>query len=87
VVHGCTVEDGALIGIGAVILDGAVIGAGAVVAAGALIPPDMRVPSETLVMGVPARPKGPVTDELRERIRRGVAHYLERKEQYRRGEY
>ena len=28
VVHGCTVEDGALIGIRAVVLDGAVIGAG-----------------------------------------------------------
>jgi carbonic anhydrase/acetyltransferase-like protein (isoleucine patch superfamily) len=87
VVHGCTVADGALIGIGAVVLDGAVIGAGAVVAAGALVPPGMRVPSGTLAMGVPAKIRGPVDDELRSQVQAGVRHYLERKEQYRRGEY
>ncbi|HTM83331.1 MAG TPA: gamma carbonic anhydrase family protein, partial [Mycobacterium sp.] len=38
VLHGCTVEDGVLIGMGAVILNGAVIGAGSLIAAGALIP-------------------------------------------------
>ena len=37
VVHGCTVEDGALIGMGATVLDGAVVGAGAIVGAGALV--------------------------------------------------
>lgn len=38
VLHGCTVEDGALIGMGAIVLNGAVIGAGSLIAAGALIP-------------------------------------------------
>src|SRR5580693_7504888 len=36
--HGCTVEDDALIGIGATVLNGAKIGKGAVVAAGSLVP-------------------------------------------------
>ena len=36
VLHGCTVEEGALIGIGARVLDGAVIEAGAQIGAGAL---------------------------------------------------
>lgn len=55
VVHGCTVEDDALIGSGAVILNGALIGAGALVAAGALVPQGMVVPARSLVTGVPAR--------------------------------
>ncbi len=57
IVHGCTIGDGALLGIGCTVLDGAVVGAGAQVAAGALVPPDMVVPARTLVMGIPARVK------------------------------
>ena len=55
VIHGCTVEDDALIGSGAVILNGALIGTGALVAAGALVPQGMVVPARSLVTGVPAR--------------------------------
>src|SRR5262245_12005754 len=53
--HGCTVEDDALIGIGAIILNHARIGKGAVVAAGALVPEGMEVPPGMLVMGSPAK--------------------------------
>src|SRR2546421_4477033 len=53
-IHGCTIEDDALIGIGAIVLTGARIGKGAVVAAGALVPEGMDVPAETLGMGTPA---------------------------------
>jgi len=87
VVHGCTIEDGALIGIGATVLDGAVVGAGAMVAAGAVVPPGMRIPPGTLAVGVPATVRGPLTDEHKAAITRGRDHYLERKEQYRNGEY
>jgi carbonic anhydrase/acetyltransferase-like protein (isoleucine patch superfamily) len=55
VLHGCTVEDDALIGMGAVILNGAVVGAGSVVAASALIPQGMVIPARSLVTGVPGR--------------------------------
>lgn len=65
VVHGCTIEDGALIGIGSRVLDGAVVEARAQVGAGAVVPPGMRVPAESLVLGVPARVARPLTpDEL-----------------------
>lgn len=37
VVHGCTVEDGSLIGMNAAVLNRAVIGAGSLVAAGAVV--------------------------------------------------
>lgn len=55
VLHGCTVEDDALIGMGAVVLNGAVIGAGAVVAAGAVVTAGTLVPAGALVAGVPAK--------------------------------
>ena len=44
VVHGCTVGDGALIGIGAIVLDGAEVGCEALVGAGAVVAPGFRVP-------------------------------------------
>lgn len=55
VLHGCTVEDGALIGMGAVVLNGAVIGAGSLVAAGALVPQGIVIPPRSLVAGVPGK--------------------------------
>ncbi len=78
VLHGCTVEDDALIGIGAIILNGARIGRGAVIGAGALVPEGMDVPPQTLVMGVPAKPRRPVTTEEQERFADGVKHYVEK---------
>ena len=76
--HGCTVEDDALIGIGAIILNKAHIGKGAVVAAGALVPEGMQVPAGMLVMGSPAKPRREVTAEEKMRFAEGVKHYVEK---------
>jgi carbonic anhydrase/acetyltransferase-like protein (isoleucine patch superfamily) len=65
VLHGCTVESGALVGIGAVVLDQAVIGAGALVGAGSLVTPGTRVPPGMVAMGSPARVIREVTDKER----------------------
>ena len=74
-VHGCTVEDGALIGMHATVLSGAHIGAGSVVAAGALVTEGMAVPPNSVVMGVPGRVRGPVTPQLVARVKEGAAWY------------
>jgi carbonic anhydrase/acetyltransferase-like protein (isoleucine patch superfamily) len=55
IVHGCTIEDGVLIGMGAIVLDGAYIEKGSLIAAGALVKQDMRVPAGSLVAGVPGK--------------------------------
>ena len=55
VLHGCVVEENALIGISAVVLDHAVIGAESLVAAQALVKNDAVVPPRSLVAGNPAR--------------------------------
>jgi len=77
VLHGCTVEDDALIGIGAIILNSARIGKGAVIAAGALVPEGMEVPPATLAMGAPAKPRRPVTPEEQARFAEAMQHYVE----------
>lgn len=61
--HGCYIERGALIGIGSIVLDDARVGAQSLVAAGSLISPGTIIPPRSLVMGIPARVKRPLTDE------------------------
>jgi len=82
VVHGCIVEDDALIGIGAIVLTGAKIGRGAVVAAGALVPEGMEVPPDTLVIGTPAKVRRPVSEEEKARFAKGTASYVSRGQLY-----
>jgi carbonic anhydrase/acetyltransferase-like protein (isoleucine patch superfamily) len=80
--HGCIIEDDALIGIGSTILNGARIGKGAVVAAGSLVPEKMVVPPATLVMGAPAKPRRAVSAEEQARFYEGVKHYVEKAQIY-----
>ena len=61
--HGCHVERGCLVGMGSVVMDGARIGEYSIVAAGALVSPGTVVPPRSLVMGVPAKVKRPLTGE------------------------
>lgn len=61
--HGCYVERGSLIGIGSIVLDDVRVGAQSLVAAGSLISPGTIIPPRSLVMGIPARVKRPLTDE------------------------
>ncbi|HKH45074.1 MAG TPA: gamma carbonic anhydrase family protein [Thermoanaerobaculia bacterium] len=83
VVHGCTIEDGALIGIGARVLDGAVVEAGAQIGAGAVVAPGHRIPAGHLALGIPARVVRPLTEEESRRIVDTCERYAALKEKYR----
>jgi carbonic anhydrase/acetyltransferase-like protein (isoleucine patch superfamily) len=83
VVHGCTIEDGALIGIGARVLDGAVVERGAQVGAGAVVAPGRRVAAGHLALGVPARVVRPLTAEESRRIVETCERYVALKDEYR----
>jgi carbonic anhydrase/acetyltransferase-like protein (isoleucine patch superfamily) len=63
VLHGCTIEDGSLVGMGAVVLNGAVVGAGSLVAAGALVTQGMVIPPRSMVAGVPAKVRRELSDD------------------------
>ena len=77
VLHGCVVEDEALVGIGALVLNGARLGRGSVVAAGAVVREGTEVPAGCLVAGVPAKIIGAVSESLAERAATGVRNYVE----------
>ena len=55
VIHGCTLEDGCLIGVRVTVLDNAVVGREAFIAAGAVVSPGTMVGERELWAGVPAR--------------------------------
>ena len=75
-VHGCTIEDRCLIGMGVVLLNGCVVGTGSIIAAGAVVPEGMRVPPGSMVMGVPARVRRPLTPEEDASIQRYADSYV-----------
>lgn len=55
VLHSCTVQRDALVGMNAVVMDEAVVGEQAIVAACAFVRAGMQVPPRTLVAGLPAK--------------------------------
>lgn len=63
VIHGCRIEDGCLIGMNATVLNRAVVGAESLVAAGSVVLEDTIIPPRSLVAGVPAKVRRPLTDE------------------------
>lgn len=85
ILHGCTVEDGALIGMGAVVLNGARIGRNCVIGAKALVTEGKTIPDNAVVMGAPGRVVSEVTEEQAARIRLGAAHYVENWKRFRSG--
>jgi len=82
ILHGCTVGAGSLIGMGAMILNNAVIGEGSLVAAGAVVREGFKVPPRSLVAGVPAVVKRPVSDVEADRAKRTAANYVTYKNSY-----
>jgi len=81
--HGCTVEDGALVGINAVVLNHAVIGRGSLIGAGALVPEGKVIPERSLAVGTPARVVRTLTEEDVAGIERIARHYVEKARHYR----
>ena len=77
VVHGCTVGDGALIGIGAIVLDGAEVGEGALVGAGAVVTPGARIAARTVAIGTPARSVRELRDDEWRAQRERTLTYVE----------
>lgn len=55
ILHGCTIEDGALVGMGSIIMNGARIGRASIVGAGSVITEGKQFPEHSLIIGSPAR--------------------------------
>jgi carbonic anhydrase/acetyltransferase-like protein (isoleucine patch superfamily) len=76
VVHGCEIGDSCLVGMGATILNGAKIGDGSIVAAGAVVPEGREFPPQSLIVGIPAKRVGDVSEEQARDIVRGASEYV-----------
>jgi len=82
VVHGCTVEDGALIGINATVLSGALVGTGSIIGAGAVVMEGVVIPPASLAVGIPAKVVRALDEVERSAGERGAAKYQERARSY-----
>ena len=80
--HGCTIEDGCLIGMNATILDGAVIGKESIVGAGALVTGGKRFPPRSLILGSPARVVRELSDEEVAELYASARRYVDFKDEY-----
>lgn len=83
IVHGCTIERGAQIGMGAIVLSHAVVGTNSMIAAGAVVPEGMNVPANSVVMGVPGRVRRDVSVDERAALFSRAEAYAERGAIYR----
>ncbi len=81
--HGCRVQNGALVGMGAIVLDGAEVGEEALVGAGSLVTPGTKIPPRMLALGAPARPVRDLTAKELEQQRIINRRYLEVLKEYR----
>ena len=83
--HGCRIEDGALIGMGATVLNGAVVGAGSLVGACALVTEGKALPGRSLIVGAPARVARTLDDVAVEALLASARHYWENAARFRSG--
>lgn len=82
-IHACTLEDNAYVGMGAIVLDGAVVEGRAMLAAGALLTSGKVVKSGELWAGRPAKLMRRIDPEEWEKLSLTVANYVERGRRYR----
>lgn len=83
VLHGCTIEDRAFIGMRATTMDHSVVETGGMLAAGALLAPGQRVRAGELWAGVPARYLRPLREDEVAEWPELVSHYVELAATYR----
>ena len=82
ILHGCTIEDEALIGMGARILNGVVIGRQCIVGAGALVTEGKQFEPRSLIVGSPARAVRRISDDQVAMLKLSAAHYAEKAARY-----
>jgi carbonic anhydrase/acetyltransferase-like protein (isoleucine patch superfamily) len=80
--HGCSIDEGSLIGINAVILNGAKVGKNCLVGANALVTENMIIPDGSLVLGSPAKVIKQLDDKTKAILAEGAEHYVQNNHHY-----
>ena len=82
IIHGAQIGDYTLVGMGSIILDGAKIGKHCIIGAGALVTGGTVIEDGMLVLGSPAKPIKPLTDEQIKSLYDSANHYIELSKDY-----
>ena len=82
ILHGCTIDDGVLVGMGAIILNHAFIGQGSLVGAGALVTEGKTFSPGSLIIGSPAGAVRMLDDAMRGRFRGSARNYVARSREF-----
>ena len=82
ILHACTVESYALIGMGAIVLNGAIIKEGATVAAGSVVKENTVVEAYSLYAGAPAIKKKKLSAESKLTNKHWAEKYVKLSRQY-----
>jgi carbonic anhydrase/acetyltransferase-like protein (isoleucine patch superfamily) len=80
--HGCSIDEGCLIGMNAVVLNGAKIGKNCLIGANALVTENMTIADGSLVIGSPAKVVKQLDDKAAAMIAEGVEHYVHSSHKY-----
>ena len=85
ILHGCTIEDGALVGMGAIVMNGARIGSNSIVGAGSVITEGKAFPERSLIIGSPARVVRTLDDEQVKKMGSAARFYMANGPRYTKG--
>jgi len=77
IVHACTLGDRVLVGMGSIILNGAIIEDDVIIGAGSVVTPGQRVPSGSMVMGIPGKIVRSLTKEEMDYFEVSARNYVE----------
>ncbi len=82
ILHECTIEKGAIVGISAVVLDFAIVGEEAIIAAGSVVAQDTIIPPRHLAAGTPAKVKKEISGVSLEYVQMSYKIYYDIRDQY-----
>jgi carbonic anhydrase/acetyltransferase-like protein (isoleucine patch superfamily) len=82
--HGCSIGEGSLVGIGAVVLNGARIGKHCLLGARTFVAEGKEIPDGSIVLGMPGRIVGQVTEKHLAMMRGAALSYQRRWPEYQR---
>jgi carbonic anhydrase/acetyltransferase-like protein (isoleucine patch superfamily) len=83
--HGCTIGEGALVGMGATVLNGAKVGPACLIGACALVTEGKDIPEGSLVMGAPGKVVRTLDEAAQGRLLLSAAGYKANAARFRAG--
>jgi carbonic anhydrase/acetyltransferase-like protein (isoleucine patch superfamily) len=82
ILHGCKIGNNVLIGMGSIVMDGASIEDWVMVGAGAVVTQNTCIVSKNVVLGIPGRATGHISNEQLEYIKKNAQEYLRLGKEY-----